>query len=84
VAGTDEMLATVGRFVFSPVTTGRGPSFCFGLMSNLLKSYGSSSFFTRSETLDVVAVVALVVGRSVLFCSGKPFGNRTSAALLTL
>ena len=84
VAGTEEMLATVGRFVFSPGATGRGPNFCFGLISNLLKSYGSSSYFERSETLDVVEMVALVVGRSVVCCSGNPFGMRTSVVLLYL
>lgn len=84
VAGTEEMLATVGRFVFSPGATGRGPNFCFGLISNLLKSYGSSSYFERSETLAMVEMVALVVGRSVVCCSGSPFGTRTSVVLLYL
>jgi hypothetical protein len=88
VTGTDEMLDTVGRFVFSPGATGRGPNFCFGLISNLLKSYGSSSYFERSETLDMVvemvALVALLVGRSVVCCSGSPFGTRNSVVLVYL
>ena len=85
VAGTEEMLATVGRFVFSADTTGRGPNFCFGLISNLLRSYRSSSYLEGSYmVLVIVEIVALVDGRSMVCCSAGLFGTRTSAVLLNL
>ena len=81
MAGIEEMLAVVGRFVFS---TGRGPSFTFGLMSNLLQSYGSSSYFIRSEIPVASEVAGLVTARAVIGRSGAPLGIRTSVVAIDL